>query len=65
MLTELKQYMDGYAKGSKDVFNQLVNQLTYAIHNARRALDQANENHTDNPSTTVHELVEFLQKIKP
>jgi hypothetical protein len=34
------------------------------MQNAQRALQAAEENETDNPSTHVHELIEFLQNIK-
>lgn len=64
VLAELSVYMPGYAKGQKDVFARLADQLDCAIKNASRALQAAQANSTDNPSTRVHELVAFLQNIK-
>lgn len=64
VIEELRQYLPNYAKGKGDLFGQLFGQLEHAKHNASRSLRTAEENHTDNPSTRVHELVEFLQNIK-
>jgi len=64
VLTELKGYMAGYTKGSIDIFSALLGQLDFAKNNAIRALQAAEANHTDNPTTKVHELVDFLQNIK-
>jgi len=64
VLTELKGYMAGYTKGSIDIFSALLGQLDFAKNNAIRALQAAEANYTDNPSTKVHELVNFLQNIK-
>jgi len=64
VLAELRSYMPGYTKGLKDVFADLVGQLDFAIQNARRALQAAQASGADNPSTQVHQLVEYLQNIK-
>jgi hypothetical protein len=56
--------MPGYTKGRGEIFVQLEDQLEFAKQNAIRALAAAAANGTDNPSTRVHELVEFLQNIK-
>ena len=56
--------MAGYTKAQADVFASLVDKLEFAKKNAARALKEALGNHTDNPSTRVHELVEYLQQIK-
>lgn len=64
VLTDLKGHMPGYAKGNHDTFTALVGQLDFAKNNAIRALKTAEANHTDNPTTLVHELVEFLKNIK-
>lgn len=61
----LKNFMPDYAKSDNDVFSRLVDQLPFAIDNAGRALRAAEVNDTDNPSTRVHELVQFLQNVKP
>lgn len=64
VLTELRGYMPDYAKGANDTFPALIGQLDFAKNNAARAIREAEANHTDNPTTRVHELVEFLQNIK-
>lgn len=64
VLAELRGYMPGYTKRKHDIFSALIGQLDFAKDNAARALKAAEENHTDNPTTRVHELVEFLQSIK-
>lgn len=64
LIDALKNFMPDYAKGERDIFARLVDQLPFAIDNAERALRAAAANDTDNPSTRVHELVRFLQHIK-
>ena len=64
VLTELEGYMPGYTKGNANTFQELINQLGFAKANAALALREAAANHTDNPTTHVHELVGFLQNIK-
>ncbi|ACE84110.1 RloB family protein [Cellvibrio japonicus] len=64
VLSQLKNYFPGYQKGSKNIFAELSGQLEFAKNNAQRALAAAIQQHTDNPSTKIHELVEFLQNIK-
>lgn len=68
VLAELKNYWHEYTKASAGIFSFLLHlrndELGYAKANARRALLEAENSHTDNPSTVVHELVEYLQAIK-
>lgn len=64
VLKKLVAVMPDYEKGGKKLFSSLFEQLEFAKSNAARALQEANDNHTDNPSTNVHELVEYLQNIK-
>jgi len=64
VLKELKQYMPNYEKGDKNVFLATVKDLDFAINNAKRSLKQSEQTGTDNPSTNVHELVEYLRNIK-
>ena len=63
VLTNLKIHMN-YEKGGKKIFSQLIDRLNYAKGNAACALKEAEEGNTDNPTTHMHELVEFLQNIK-
>ncbi|NQY64193.1 MAG: RloB domain-containing protein [Alteromonadaceae bacterium] len=64
VLKELKTLLPTYTKGNNDIFASLYPQLEFAKVNARRALKYAKNNHTDNPSTYIHELVDYLQNLK-
>ncbi len=64
LLNDLRTYMPGYTKGDEGVFKELMNKTDQAITNSKRALDQAVASGTDNPTTRVHELVEYLQQLK-
>jgi len=64
MIDELRKYMPDYQKGDGAVFDKLIGQLPQAKAFAERSLNAARVNETDNPSTLVHELVEYLQGIK-
>lgn len=61
---ELKRYWPMYKKAMRESFFHCVGQLEFAKANAVRALKSAQENGSDNPSTRVHELVDYLQNIK-
>ncbi|WP_087107252.1 RloB family protein [Halomonas citrativorans] len=64
VLDEVKAYYSEYTKGGKDVFAHLFEALPSAKANAKRSLEEAIRNDNFNPSTKVHELVDFLQNIK-
>jgi len=64
VLRELKACMPDYEKGQQDIFSILLDQLEYAKNNAACALDASQSVHTDNPSTRVYQLVEYLQQIR-
>lgn len=64
VISELKQYIPNYQKGTSNIFKQLIDSLEFAKANSARALQEAVRNGTDNPSTRIHELVSFLQTIK-
>jgi len=63
VLAKLKQYIPDYQKAEKGHFIALKDQLPFAIANARRVCQTAEKNETDNPSTQVHVLVEYLQSL--
>ncbi|MCF6262104.1 MAG: RloB family protein [Xanthomonadales bacterium] len=63
VLDRLRKYIPSYAKGNHGCFDLLIDQLPQAMENSKRALHSANENGTDNPTTLVHELVEYLQGL--
>ena len=68
VLKELKNYWPEYTKAEAGAFLASLkisnDGLVYAKENAKRAFIEAKKNHTDNPSTTVHMLVDYLQQIK-
>ena len=64
LIRELHNYLPGYQKGDGSTFEQLVDQLQQAKIFAARALNDAGANQDDNPSTKVHELVNYLENIK-
>ena len=63
LISDLKRHCPGYTKNRKDMFSILKDKTEIAKNHASRALDEANQVGTDNPSTRVHELVKFLQDI--
>jgi len=63
VVAELKRYISDYAKGVHGHFHALVDDLARAIEYSKRVLLEAQKNETDNPSTSVHELVEYLQGL--
>lgn len=63
VLDELKKYIADYAKGDHGHFENLFGQLPQAIQRSRRVLKSANTSGTDNPTTLVHEQVEYLQEL--
>lgn len=64
LLPELKKFLPNYSKKTASLFSQLLDKLDVAKENSARALQEALKTNTDNPSTKVHELVEFLQSIQ-
>lgn len=63
VLDELKRYIVDYAKGDRGYFEKLIGQLSPAIGRSKCALASAKASGTDNPTTRVHELVEYLQGL--
>jgi hypothetical protein len=64
VLKELKRVMPEYSKGDEKVFCALLQQLEFAKQNALRATIEVENNFTDNPSTHIHELVDYLQNLQ-
>ena len=64
-LHELCKLLPGYAKAARGVFLMVENRLEEAKVHAARALADAEATGEFNPSTRVHELVEYLQSLKP
>ena len=64
ILSELKIYLPSYHKGCNDLFEQTKDKLLEAIKRAKRLCKQRDEHGSDNPSTNMHELIEYLMNIK-
>jgi hypothetical protein len=56
--------IQGYEKGSKDIFMVLRDKLETAIRNAEKLEEFHKTSRTDNPSTKVHHLVQYLKSLK-
>jgi len=64
VIEELKKYLPAYQKGKYDIFNKTQDRLNDAISNASRVEQFHQTSGTDNPSTLMHSLVEYLQDLK-
>ena len=64
VIKELKKYLPEYEKGDQDVFNKIQDKLDNAITNARRVEQFHQTSGTDNLSTLVDSLVEYLRDLK-
>jgi len=63
VIGELRRYLPGYAKADHGIYMQTKENIDRAITHAKRALAAAEATGTDNPSTVVFELVEYLKKL--
>lgn len=66
LIRDLKEkgYMPDYAKGERGIFAQIMGQTDQAIAFSKRALNQAQRADTDNPTSLMHEMVEYLRDLK-
>ncbi len=64
VIKELKNHLPSYQKGDQGIFNILQDKLDNAITNARRIEQFHKTSRTDNPSTLMHSLVEYLRDLK-
>ncbi len=62
--TEPKKYITGYQKGSRKIFEVIKDKTDVAIMNAKQLEAFHQTSGTDNPSTKVYELVEYLQDLR-
>lgn len=60
----LRGHLPGYAKGIRGLFRQLLKDLPEARVRGVRALADARRTGEVNPSTEVHELVDYLQNLR-
>lgn len=64
VVNDLKKYLPDYEKGSYNIFSHLFNRIDTAKNNAENSLKYAEINYTDNPTTHIHKLVNYLQRLK-
>ncbi|MGA2654562.1 MAG: RloB family protein [Gammaproteobacteria bacterium] len=64
VVRDLKKYIKDYKKGHENIFGKTKSKLKIAIKRAKKNNIQQTKNRTDNPSTRVHELIEYLMNIK-
>lgn len=64
VIQKVKKHIPDYDKSTAGLFVQLYDQLEQAKKNAVLSIEEASKTRTDNPSTRVHELVDYLQNIK-
>lgn len=63
-IRDLRAHMPAYRKAGGEHYSELSGKLEQAKERSRRALDDAKGTGERNPSTEVHELVEFLQHLR-
>jgi hypothetical protein len=63
-LAEVQKVMPDYSKNDRGIFAKLADKLEVAIGNACRLSEQNDKCGADNPSTSVHHLVEYLRRLK-
>lgn len=64
VLADLEKHLPCYTKGDMNIFLKLINKIDFAKKNARKSWKVATQADTDNPTTLVHNLVDYLQNIK-
>ncbi|MEE8429189.1 MAG: RloB family protein [Gammaproteobacteria bacterium] len=64
VIAELRRHLPDYAKGNRGIYMQTKVNIGSAITHAQRALAAAEATGTDNPSTLVFELVEYLKQLR-
>ena len=64
LLKDLKKHLPDYEKGEVGLYQRLEDKLDIAIVNAKKGLAAAEAVGTDNPTTRMHLLVEYLHNLK-
>lgn len=62
--SELLKFFPDYQKGNKNIFYDLKDRMNFAITNAKKANLAAQAVGSDNPTTKVLELVDYLISLK-
>ncbi len=64
VISDLKDYIPGYAKGDIDIYQVTKDKIDTAIAHSKRVEHHCESAGTDMPSTKVHELVDYLRNLK-
>lgn len=64
VIKDLKRHIPGYEKGATGLFSSLMGKIQNAIAHAKRLEDHTADAGSDNPSTKMHQLVEYLRDLK-
>jgi hypothetical protein len=64
VITDLLKCFPLYKKNNAEWFNEVIGKLSVAIENAKRLHQHKISTKSENPSTDIYELVEFLLQLK-
>lgn len=64
LFSEISNYIKNYYKGHQSIFEMTKENLQIAINRSKKIYEQQAKQGTDNPSTNMHELIEYLSNIK-
>jgi len=64
VVSDLKTYIPGYEKGSQNFLDYLTDKTEEAIKNAKQIEKYHEFSETDNPSTKMYILIEYLKSLK-
>lgn len=64
VISKLEPYLPGYQKGLKNIYELLAAKTAAAILNCKRLQRENARTDSANPSTRVHELVQYLVDLK-
>lgn len=65
VLKAIKPHFSSYSKGNKNVYDALSSKLEQATKNAKQLTKYNRGSGSINPATDIHDLVEYLRKLKP
>jgi len=64
LTSDLRKHLAIYKKNAVDWFSEIINNLEIAIKHAKQLQKHNSSTNSTNPSTNIHELVEFLIGLK-
>ncbi len=63
VVQDLRQHIPDYKKGNEGLFEATYDKLETALGRCKKAKSDAQKAGTDNPTTLMHELIEYLKKL--